>query len=171
MLLMRRDKSGNIMTKKKGVCPYLVNNSPCCAPNCPHSHKERDIRWWREHTGSKRCIYGPTCTLALAGICVFSHPREEHADRLQRMTDGLGYLGTLGLDLLSALQDRRPVGITDDRDLASFNKVSDGVIAVPGWCYPPVSVSSRASSSRLGESADKRYRARLRQDNRRCSHP
>ncbi|KAK4448989.1 hypothetical protein QBC34DRAFT_300243 [Podospora aff. communis PSN243] len=81
----------------------------------------------QDHT--KSCRWGENCPHNQDGNCFFYHPREHHFARPKLAKHGLEYLETLDLDSLVV---DRAVSIQDDVDLASFNKLTDGEIIVPG---------------------------------------
>jgi hypothetical protein len=124
-------------TKKVDLCLYLLNNKTCPGRGCSKSHNMRAIQSQQRYTASKSCTNGPDCVFLLVGHCGWYHPTEhwERAERLREervleLTRNLNELETLVID--HSLVDAHSVGITRDRHLASFNKVSDGEIAVPG---------------------------------------
>ncbi|KAK4039418.1 hypothetical protein C8A01DRAFT_16606 [Parachaetomium inaequale] len=124
-------------TRKVDLCLYLLNNRTCPGRGCQRSHNMRAIQAQQRYTAKKPCTNGPNCAFLLLGHCGWYHPNEhwEQAERVRikrvlELTRSLKDLETLVID--HSLVDARSVGITQDRHLASFNKVSNGEIAVPG---------------------------------------
>lgn len=138
----------NILTQltmvRDNVCPALVNGRLCSERTwgCPFSHEMADIRWWWENNGKKPCQHGKRCTYLLTNTCIFFH-QQGHQRRIKAWRDereaevhlGLEYREHLDLEALNTPAE--PVGITSVEYLASFNKVSDGEIAVPGSLPTP----------------------------------
>jgi hypothetical protein len=123
--------------KQKGLCPALVRNVNCCDRDCGYSHNKKTIRWWQQHVRTKPCLNGRKCSYLATGTCLWSHTKEdwervelERADRVAMLVHDLNDLETLMVETEAV--DGNFVSIADARDLASFNKVSDGEIAVPG---------------------------------------
>jgi hypothetical protein len=127
----------NLQKKPKGLCPALVSNVNCSDRDCRYSHNMKTIRWWQQHAGKKPCRHGRKCSYLATGTCLWFHTKEDRewvqlqrADRVAMLTRDLDDLETLTVEAQAV--DGNFVSITDARDLASFNKVSDGEIAVPG---------------------------------------
>ncbi|KAK4150690.1 hypothetical protein C8A00DRAFT_36707 [Chaetomidium leptoderma] len=124
----------------KDLCLYLLNYQQCPGPGrgCWRpSHDTRAIRASQKQIAKNPCNHGPSCLYLIAGNCCFHHPEEDHAgvqrrrmERVAQITRGLRDVDTVVVSQL--LMDGNPVAITQDRDLASFNRVSHGEVAVPG---------------------------------------
>ncbi|KAL2127027.1 hypothetical protein VTI74DRAFT_11445 [Chaetomium olivicolor] len=119
------------------VCRYFVNNVACpgkgyCVGN---SHKQHDIQQWKQQNGSNHCIHGVSCQYLMNRLCLYSHTDEEReqTDRSGLMVRNLEDREAVLLDRL--VLNHKFVSITQDRDLASYNILTDGEIAVPG--LPP----------------------------------
>ena len=128
-----------IMAPKKGVCPLLLNNRACPGrgKDCQYSHKASVIRWWKATAGQGRCAYGADCSYLFTGNCLWFHTAKDRAavDRLRRLRTTKVSSGLVHLESLAIL----PIGIGVEalsiahvQELASFNKVADGEIVVPG---------------------------------------
>jgi hypothetical protein len=87
------------------------------------------LRDQNQQDQTKTCRWGENCPHNQDGNCFFYHPPEHHFARPNLAKHGLEYLETLDLDSLVV---DRSVSIQDDVDLASFNKLTDGEIIVPG---------------------------------------
>lgn len=129
------------MAPKKGVCPLLLNDRACPGrgKDCQYSHKASVIRWWKATAGQGRCAYGPDCSYLFTGNCVWFHTAKDRAAvyRLRKLRTAEVSSGLVHLESLTIL----PVGIGVEglsiahvQELASFNKVADGEIVVPGLC-------------------------------------
>lgn len=133
------------MAPKQGVCPLLLNDRVCPGrgKDCPYSHKMSAIRWWKATAGQGRCAYGADCSYLFTGNCLWSHTAKDRAavDRLRRRRMAEVSSGLVHLESLAILPigiDAEPPRITDVQELASFNKVADGEIVVPGPFSPLV---------------------------------
>ncbi|KAK3313367.1 hypothetical protein B0H66DRAFT_483009 [Apodospora peruviana] len=116
-------------------CGRLVNNLECLNPHCDRSHDRWRIKAWKKEHAWALCTHGETCPHYPAGICLYYHPPEHIASAITRDTaikSGLELLEPLDLNSLSIDQT---VKLTDKGDLASFNKLADNEIIVPG-CPP-----------------------------------
>ncbi|KAK0646769.1 hypothetical protein B0T16DRAFT_493683 [Cercophora newfieldiana] len=87
------------------------------------------LREQNQQDQTKTCRWGENCPHNQDGNCFFYHPPEHHSARPKQAKHGLSFLETLDLDSLAGDRD---VCIQDDVDLASFNKLTDGEIIVPG---------------------------------------
>lgn len=113
-------------------CGFLVKNKRCHNPGCDYSHEAWRVRAWLSKHASKPCRWGEACPHFTAGNCLFYHPLEHIQSDLNRETvikKDLKFTEPLHVHSLVAEQDVR---IRDKGDLASFNKLSDDEIAVPG---------------------------------------
>ncbi|KAH6627378.1 hypothetical protein F5144DRAFT_651719 [Chaetomium tenue] len=100
------------MAPKQGVCPLLLNDRG-------------------------RCAFGADCSYLFTGNCLWSHTAKDRAavDRLRRRRTAKVSSGLVHLESLAILPigiDAEPSRITHVQELASFNKVADGEIVVPG---------------------------------------
>ncbi|KAK4131525.1 hypothetical protein BT67DRAFT_387832 [Trichocladium antarcticum] len=89
------------------------------------------------------CRYGKSCSRVATATCLWSHPpaHRNQTARVDEMTRALRYEERIDVGVLAVEEGLQTAGITQDRELASFNKVSDSEIAVPGWSpyrIPPV---------------------------------
>ncbi|SPQ26292.1 3abe712a-8d1b-46f9-ae22-654e8f14aecf [Thermothielavioides terrestris] len=89
----------------------------------------------------KKCRHGPNCWYLRIGICQYLHSDSDHAavrrTRLDELHRGLSRHRQELVDVASLAPESEDnfVGIAQERELASFNKVCGGEIAVPG--IPP----------------------------------
>lgn len=91
-------------------------------------------------TPKRYCDNGPGCLFLVTGNCWYEHPQAHYdemdrkrKDRVAEMESGLKQLEELDMQAVLAQGGQGgQVGIAQVRELASFNKVADGVIAVPG---------------------------------------
>ncbi|KAL2155698.1 hypothetical protein VTH82DRAFT_440 [Thermothelomyces myriococcoides] len=104
---------------------------------CQCSHKWADVRLWRETYGRIPCDHGQACRYLDNDNCLWFHPpehredvRRRRAERLAAVFRGLEERETVAVGSLKVPAGR--VTVTDVQELASFNKISDGEIAVPG---------------------------------------
>ncbi|KAM7190981.1 hypothetical protein V8F20_009519, partial [Naviculisporaceae sp. PSN 640] len=131
-----RPNKSNTHTATHTPCGFLVQNTKCPNPGCDFSHDMLRVRWWQNKHASKPCRWGETCPHFMNGNCLYYHAREhtqsEVINRDKIITQDLQFVERLDVTSLVAEQE---VGIFDKGDLASFNKISDDEIAVPG-CPP-----------------------------------
>ncbi|KAH6839573.1 hypothetical protein B0I37DRAFT_358154 [Chaetomium sp. MPI-CAGE-AT-0009] len=127
------------MAPQKGVCPMLLNDKECLGrgKDCPYSHNMAAVRWWKKTAGQGRCGYGADCSYLFTGTCLWFHTAKDRASverlRRQRTADVLrGLAHGESLDILSLGLGVELSKIAHVKDLASFNKIADGEIAVPG---------------------------------------
>ncbi|KAK3935175.1 hypothetical protein QBC46DRAFT_398141 [Diplogelasinospora grovesii] len=119
-------------------CALLIRNKQCLDPDCHFSHMPWRVREWQNGQGNKPCNFGHKCLYFRLRHCLYYHPPEHlqvdvQDNREEVITLGLQKLHPLALNSLVADQN---VTIEDLGDLASFNKVADNEIAVPG--SPPL---------------------------------
>ncbi len=71
--------------------------------------------------------------------CLYPHAEADRAQVERRWAQQVGQLSQdlNFLEVLLAAKYDDHASITDEKELASFNKVEDGVIAVPGSCRAP----------------------------------
>lgn len=132
---MRRPNLGEI--PQQGVCPYLVNNMNRPCPNrrhCRFSHDRQDILEWQQTKGRLMCSSGSTCRYLRSRTCMFTHPPQDRdpakMDRSEQMSLDLSYKEKVVVGVLNG--NTKFVGITNDREISSFNNISSTEIAVPG---------------------------------------
>jgi hypothetical protein len=108
-------------------CGLLIRNKRCL------DLANWRVKEWQNGQGNKPCKFGHECPHLRLGHCRYYHPPEhlqvDVQDREEAITLGLQKLHPLALNSLVADQN---VTIEDLGDLASFNKVADNEIAVPG---------------------------------------
>ncbi|KAK3898130.1 hypothetical protein C8A05DRAFT_19230 [Staphylotrichum tortipilum] len=128
----------NKTRSSQGHCVYLLNGRRCPDKGCEASHDPIEIKWKREKASTRPCPHRKKCVYLYHGACCFSHSDDhlahvetEWAERFQAMTEGLVELEPVRVPDEPAMGTSF-AGITDVRHLASFNKVADGEIAVPG---------------------------------------
>lgn len=126
---------------KQLLCPKLVNLRPCLDPRCPDNHDPGVVVRWRRSQKTHPCRRGEKCDYLVSGKCLWFHPEEhrviaaqKRAQRMDEISQGLVDLDIITLEHLLP-DDGRFVSITESKELASFNKVDDNEIAVPG--LPP----------------------------------
>ncbi len=124
--------------RSQELCLYPLNGQPCLDKNCQASHDRDKIRQKREWANKKPCKHGKKCTYLFYGTCCWLHSEDQFAyverkweTRAADMTHELVEVESVQVpdEPLTGLEFS---GITDVRHLASFNKVADGEIAVPG---------------------------------------
>jgi hypothetical protein len=145
----------------KAVCPHLVNNRPCPFGDggCPCSHTKSTIKWWKKNAGKTPCGNGPSCEYLLIQKCLWFHPKEHLAQGMElqqteRVVEVTGDLVVLQIVTAESLKVGDSfTGITDFWELASFNKVADDEIAVPGMSsfLRTMLISSVADTQRLAQ--------------------
>ncbi|EPE06430.1 hypothetical protein F503_02558 [Ophiostoma piceae UAMH 11346] len=144
---------------RKRPCGLLYNTGQCTEADCKFSHEQRDIKSWRFGSGSSRpCRYGPACDHFTARMCIYSHPssplspnyrnknskhfthRISTPERQKQMLDGLALahslhaLSTTSCGPVSILEgEQEHLTIRNEHVLASYNKLGDNKIAVPGF--------------------------------------
>jgi len=94
------------------------------------------LRDHNQQEQTKPCRWGENCPHNQDGNCFFYHPPEHQNARPNQAKGGLDHLETIDLHTLVGDRDVR---IEDDVDLASFNKLADGEIIVPGKHSSPSS--------------------------------
>ncbi|KAK3296503.1 uncharacterized protein B0H64DRAFT_442811 [Chaetomium fimeti] len=154
------------MAPKKGVCPMLLNDRVCHdqGKGCPYSHKMSAIRWWKMTAGQERCGHGANCSYLFTGSCLWFHTAKDRASvarlRQQRTTEvSSGLAQGESLDILSLGLGVEPFSIAQVKELASFNKVADGEIAVPGAPprFTPLTQPLRMQADSNNEAIPSRY--------------
>lgn len=134
--------SATIMYEKSrnsaALCPYLLNNGECHTRSYPKSHDTYAIQTQQQPVAATRCHHGQKCSYVYNGVCHWLHSEEDRTvvsrarrERVVEMTRGLNDLD-MPIQAENLLLDDNFINISQDRDLASFNKVSGGEIAVPG---------------------------------------
>ncbi|KAK0704367.1 hypothetical protein B0H67DRAFT_498300, partial [Lasiosphaeris hirsuta] len=124
------DREPNAGRGWKPPCGLLINNKQCLDPSCESSHDSQLVRKWQNgRDETKTCRWREDCYHMHEGMCIYWHPPEHQLARPAAMTFGLERLEQLDLDTLLADRD---VYIQDRGDLASFNKLADDEIIVPG---------------------------------------
>ncbi|KAM7220348.1 hypothetical protein V8F06_004314 [Rhypophila decipiens] len=116
-------------------CGFLVKNNKCINPGCDYSHDTWRVRSWQNKHAAKPCRWGASCPHFMHGNCLYYHPPHHVRSEVNRdrvIKQDLQFVEHLDVDSLVA---EKEVGISDKEDLASFNKISDDEIAVPG-CPP-----------------------------------
>lgn len=127
-----RPNKSNTHATNHNPCGFLVQNTKCPNPGCDYSHEMWRVRLWQNKHAKKPCRWGEGCPHFMNGNCLYYHPRDHpqsEANRDRIIKQGLQFVERLDVNSLVAEQD---VTITDKGDLASFNKISDDEIAVPG---------------------------------------
>ena len=131
-------RSGSLSSPPETPCGFLVNRQDCAyGSQCVHSHSPDVIAAWNSKQGRSSCKHGPTCELVQRGICLYYHP-ESHRNR-QSPRDKLmlkDLAGQQTIDIGSLQLGDRPVCISGEEELASFNKLGDDEILVPGLSLP-----------------------------------
>ena len=125
----------NMRSQQTRLCPDLLSNRTCPdGYNCQKSHDRRRIRAKQKYAQETLCSKGKNCCYLFLGTCPWLHPKEEWVEaearwmkRASDMSHDLEHLEPLPTMIYGGTVD-----ITNDRELASFNKVSTGEIAVPG---------------------------------------
>lgn len=145
---MAKTKFVSKKTKLPLICPHPVNNNPCTTKNCTLEHGATIVRAWKQRQGREVCRSGQSCNHAATGTCLWSHPpaHRNQTARVDEMTRRLRYEENIDVGVL-AVEELQTAGITQDRELASFNKVSDSEIAVPGWSLRVVSGEGRFANT------------------------
>lgn len=116
----------------KTPCGYLIQNKKCQTINCDFAHDTWTVQRWRNLLDvTKTCKHGEHCIHNQDGNCFYYHPPEHQNVRPVMAISGMAFLEALHLDTL--LVDKA-VCVEDEYDLASFNKLADNEIAVPGKC-------------------------------------
>ncbi len=111
-------------------CGYLINNRECGTSNCDFSHDAALVKKWQDKRDETRvCRWKENCFHNQEGNCFFYHPPEHLQARPAAVATDLEFLEALDVD--SLLVDEE-VCIENECDLASFNKLSDDEIVVPG---------------------------------------
>lgn len=119
-----------ISRNSRTPCGYLIQSHPCQRQECDFSHDTRLVQKWQSQLGQSRtCKWGENCSHHQDGNCFYYHPPEHGRTRPVWVSCGLELIESLDVDSLVVDQD---VCIEDEVDLASFNKVSDDEIIVPG---------------------------------------
>ncbi len=139
----------NMRSQQARPCPNLLSNRTCPdGNNCQMSHNPRLIRSQQKGAQNTSCSNGKNCFYLFLGTCGWLHSKEQWMEaegrwmkRASGMSHDLKYL-----EKLPTMTYGGTIEVTDDRELASFNKVSKGEIAVPGSYHllqaqkqPPVS--------------------------------
>lgn len=125
-----------ISRNSKTPCGYLIQRHPCQRSECDFSHDTRLVQKWQSQLDEARtCKWGENCSHNQDGNCFYYHPPEHGKARPVLVLCGLEFMESLDLDSLVVDQD---VCIEDEADLASFNKVSDDEIIVPGEQTQPI---------------------------------
>ena len=116
--------------KKRAPCGLLVNNKRCVNPKCGYSHTAFKVQRWQAEMGPSRpCRLGAMCMHVGNGCCLFWHPPEHYENcREKVMMRGIRFLASLYPNPVTD----ETISIVDGGDLATFNKLGDGEIAVPG---------------------------------------
>lgn len=138
-------RSNSLTSSLSTPCGFLVNGQDCIyGLRCVNSHSPDVIAAWTSRRGRMSCKHGPTCELAQRGICLYYHPKSHRTRQSQRdrmMMEGL--TGQEIIDIRCPPSGNGTIGISDEEELASFNKLGDDEILVPGPCCQPVALSAR----------------------------
>lgn len=139
-----KPNKSNTSTTRTTPCGFLVQNNKCPNPGCDYSHEPWRVRSWQKRNAGKPCRWGTSCPHWLHGNCLYHHRRDDPTQRQGLLQSsefnrdrvikrGLRLMERLDLDSLVCEQDPDVlIEIVDKGDLASFNKISDNEIAVPG---------------------------------------
>jgi hypothetical protein len=108
----------------------------CGSPPCTKSFKINipeepwaALRAQNQLDETKVCRWAENCAHNQDGNCFFYHPPEHQHARPAMARRGLEFLESVDLENLVG---EREVCTEDEGDLASFNKIGDDEIAVPG---------------------------------------
>ncbi|KAM7200313.1 hypothetical protein V8F33_004031 [Rhypophila sp. PSN 637] len=130
-----RASKSNSTIPNSTPCGFLVKNTKCINPGCDYSHDTWRVRSWQNKHAAKPCRWGASCPHFMHGNCLYYHPPHHVQSEFNRdrvIKQDLQFVEHLDFDSLVA---EKEVEICDKGDLASFNKISDDQIAVPG-CPP-----------------------------------
>ena len=180
---------------RKRPCGLFYNTGQCTEADCTFSHEQRDVTTWRSTGGLKACVYGPMCDQFTSRKCIYSHPssplspkyrdkdskyfthRISPLERERRMLDGLVLVHSLNATSTAFCG---PSGIADsghgrltirnERVLASYNKLGDNKIAVPGFpqqFVPPTkSLSLKLDADENKDPWDSKYSKNRKNSNK-----